>query len=223
MINKSTLDFLKQLELNNNKEWFDKNREVYNASKQNVLDVVEYLTLEFSKFDKSISLFDPKKSLFRINRDIRFSKDKSPYKLNFGACIDNLGKNASKLKSCYYLHIQPNKCFFSTGVYMPSKEYIKAIRKAIYYNFEEFDKIINNTNFKEKVGGLVIHDDTLKRVPPPFEKDHPSGQYLKLKHFYAFKNIPDNVITNKNKFPKVVIDLAKTLKPLNDFFNNIEY
>ena len=117
MIQQATFTFLRKLAKNNNREWFHANKATYDAAKQNVLDVVGQLIGQVNKFDKTLGYPDPKKCFFRIARDTRFSYDKSPYKLNFGAIINSEGTTRSEL-SGYYLHVEPGNCFVSCGVYM---------------------------------------------------------------------------------------------------------
>ena len=219
MINKATLDFLRDLERNNNRDWFHANKDRYETSKENVLQTVLYLTAEISKFDPAIKPFDPKKGLFRIARDTRFSKNKDPYKLNFGACINPEGKNISSL-STYYLHVQPNASFFSTGVYMPEKEELTEIRYAIYNNFEDFSSIITDPAFVKEFGSMVA-EDKLTRVPNGFDKNDRSAEFLKYKNFYIYINLTDSVLTSDTKGPKAILHAAKLMIPFNNFLNNI--
>ncbi|MCK9302341.1 MAG: DUF2461 domain-containing protein [Bacteroidales bacterium] len=219
MINTATLNFLSDLERNNNREWFHANQEKYEAAKESVLQTVLYFTAEISKFDNSIKPFDPKKGLFRIARDTRFCKNKDPYKLNFGACINPEGKNISSL-STYYLHVKPNESFFSAGVYMPEKDELTEIRYAIYNNFDEFYSIINAPAFIKKFGKMST-DYKLTRVPMGFDKNDPSAEYLKFKNFFVYINLSDDVLTNPIQCSDAVISAAKLMMPFNNFFNSI--
>ncbi|MDR2083671.1 MAG: DUF2461 domain-containing protein [Bacteroidales bacterium] len=220
MVTQDTLSFLNDLKHNNNREWFHANKKRYETAKQNVLDIISFLISEISKFDDDIWPFDPKKGLFRIARDIRFSNDKTPYKTNFGSCICPKGKNIWN-QSTYYLHIEPGKSFFSAGVYMPDKDYLNDIRKTIYYDFDLFEEIIGNKEFVKKFGGLQDDNDKMTRVPYGFDKDSPAANYLKYRNYFVAINLSDKIITDEKLFSKEVLSAAKVMKPFNDFFNHI--
>ena len=126
------LNFLKDLEANNTREWFDQNKDRYDKTRRQFLAVAEILIHEIRKFDEEIPLLNPKDCVFRIFRDVRFSKDKSPFKSNYGCFIARGGKKSGF--AGYYLHIQPGECFISGGIYMPSPEHLQAIRQEIYYH-----------------------------------------------------------------------------------------
>lgn len=207
----SVLNFLKELERNNNREWFDEHKNLYNDARENVISFVDELIQEITKFDEEIGKVDAKKSLFRIYRDTRFSHNKEPYKINFGA---NLGKE----KAGYYLHIQPEKSFLAGGIYMLENDKLKELRKEISYNAKEFQKIISEEYFYRYFGGLSEEEGKLKRVPVGFEKDDPMAEYLKLKHFVAVRPVSDKELLGKDA-PKKFAEIYKSLKPLNDFLN----
>ena len=128
----STLNFLKKLTKNNNKEWFDKNRSVYEDAKLEVKALVQQTIEKIATFDPSIASLEPKDCMFRINRDVRFSKDKSPYKNNMGFMIAPGGKKS--IKGCYYVHIEPGNCFVAGGIWVPMPEQLKSIRQEIDYS-----------------------------------------------------------------------------------------
>src|SRR4051812_7484768 len=146
MLQTTTLQFLKQLAKNNNKEWFDANRKKYEAAKADHTYSVQKIIDEFSKTDKALASISAKDCLFRINRDIRFSKDKSPYKTNLGSYINPNGKTS--MSAGYYLHIQPGESFVGGGLYHPDAAALKSVRQEVDYSFEEFKNIINNKKFK---------------------------------------------------------------------------
>ncbi|MGZ5262852.1 MAG: DUF2461 domain-containing protein, partial [Kaistella sp.] len=178
-VKNSTLLFLKDLQQNNNREWFAENKDRYIAANSNVADFVEHLIDEIGKFDEDILKTDAKKALFRIYRDVRFSKDKSPYKTNFGA---GLGMGKGNKISGYYLHIEPGKSFLAGGVYQPETSVLKEIRKEISMNSTEFLKIIEQDTFRNNFRGLSV-ENKLQRVPNGFEKDDPMAEFLKPKNF----------------------------------------
>lgn len=211
-IDPSTLKFLKNLSKTNNREWFTENKDIYIEAQKNVLLFVENLIEEMSTFDEEILKIDAKKSLFRIYRDVRFSKDKSPYKTNFGA---GLGMGKGKKITGYYLHIEPGKSFLAGGVYQPESSVLKEIRSEIAASSKEFLAILEQKEFRNNFRGLSV-ESKLKRVPNDFEKDHPMAEFLKLKNYIVTHPISDEEMMNKNTV-KNFAKIFKSIKPLNDF------
>jgi uncharacterized protein (TIGR02453 family) len=207
-------DFLKKLTKNNNREWFTENKNLYTESQENVIAFLDDLIKEMSGFDDELGKIDAKKSLFRIYRDTRFSKDKIPYKTNFGA---SLGMGKGSQKGGYYLHLEPGKSFIAGGIYMPESSVLKELRKEISLYGEDFLKILNNKDFKKYFPELD-QDDKLKKVPQGFEKEDPMGEYLKLKNFIVVCNVKDEEILDKNA-TKNLAKIFALMKPLNDFLN----
>lgn len=214
IINPETLTFLKDLTVNNNREWFNENKAVYTAAQENVIAFLEGLIKEMSGFDEELGKIDGKKSLFRIYRDTRFSKDKSPYKTNFGA---SLGMGKGSQKGGYYLHMEPGKSFLAGGIYMPESSVLKEVRKEISLYGDDFLKIINQKDFKKHFPELD-QADKLKKVPQGFEKEDPMGEYLKLKNFIVIYYLKDEEILDKNAI-KNMTKIFKLMKPFNDFLN----
>lgn len=214
IISTKTFDFLKKLTKNNNREWFNENKNLYTDSQENVITFLEELVKEMSGFDQELAKIDAKKALFRIYRDTRFSKDKIPYKTNFGA---SLGMGKGSQKGGYYLHLEPGKSFLAGGVYMPESSVLKEIRKEISLYGDEFAKIINNKDFKKHFTELDP-TDKLKKVPQGFEKEDPMGDYLKLKNFIVVYKIDDETVLDKNAV-KEMAKIFKLMKPFNDFLN----
>ena len=208
----STLQFLKTLQKNNNRDWFNENKSIYIEAKDDVLLFVENLIEEIAKFDEEILKIDPKKALFRIYRDTRFSKDKTPYKTHFGV---SLGMGKGKKISGYYLHIEPGKSFLAGGVYQPESSALKEIRKEISMNGKEFSKILEQKNFRNNFRGLSI-ESKLQRVPNGFEKDDAMAEFLKLKNFIVSHPISDEQVLDKNA-TKNFAKILQSIKPLNDF------
>lgn len=212
----STLQFLRTLEKNNNREWFNENKTTYQEAQQDVIYFVEKLIEEMVVFDEEIGKTDAKKSLFRIYRDTRFSKDKSPYKINFGA---SLGMGKGSQKAGYYLHIEPGKSFLAGGIYMPESSVLKEIRKEISAFGEEFLTIVEKDEFRNYFRGLSV-EDKLKKVPQGFEKDDKMAEFLKLKHYIVTHPVSDEQLLNENA-AKEFAKIYKAMKPLNDFLNAI--
>lgn len=218
MLQTSTLQFLKQLAKNNHKEWFDANRKKYEAAKADYAASVQNIINTFSKTDAAIASLEAKKCMFRINRDIRFSKDKSPYKINFGASINAGGKIS--YNAGYYLHIQPGESFVGGGVYQPMPDVLKKIRQEIDYNFDEFKKIIGSKKFKSVyTAGLSTGEGmSLSRPPKGYEENNPAIEFIKLKSVIAIAPLTDAQVTDK-KFVATVVKAFEALHPLIVFLN----
>ncbi|MDR6920597.1 DUF2461 domain-containing protein [Chryseobacterium sp. 2987] len=213
-ISPQTFDFLNKLTKNNNREWFNENKNLYTESQGNVVDFLDELIKEMSGFDEELGKIDAKKSLFRIYRDTRFSKDKAPYKTNFGA---SLGMGKGSQKGGYYLHLEPGKSFLAGGIYMPESSVLKEVRKEISLYGEDFLKILHNKEFKKHFPELD-QDDKLKKVPQGFEKEDPMAEYLKLKNFIVVYSLKDEDVLNKSAV-KNLAKIFKVMKPFNDFLN----
>jgi uncharacterized protein (TIGR02453 family) len=217
MLQKTTLHFLKQLREHNYKEWFDVNKKAYQEAKENVLTLTEELLKQISRFDSSILQLTPKDCVFRINRDVRFSKDKSPYKTNMGISIAPLGKKG--ISAGYYLHIEPGASFVGGGLYMPMAPELKKVRQEIDYNWQAFSKIIRNKNFSDRYTDLnKTKDYSLSRPPKGYDADNPAIEYLKLKSFISFIPLSDSKLTNETLVKDLTIAF-KTLYPLIEFLN----
>ena len=218
MIQASTLKFLKDLKKNNNKPWFDANRKRYEEAKADFTSFVQQIIDQHGKKDKTISSIKAKDCLFRINRDIRFSKDKSPYKTNFGASINKGGRKAFSTAG-YYFHLEPGQCFVGGGIYQPGPEELKKVRQEIDYNFEDFKRIVDSKKFKSLYQDLDKSSEfLLSRVPKGYEPDNPAAEYLKLKSYIAFVQLSDDTLTSKTLVKKAT-NAFETLQPLIDFIN----
>jgi uncharacterized protein (TIGR02453 family) len=218
MLLPSTLKFLKDLKKNNNKPWFDANRKRYEEAKKDFENFIQQVIDALGKKDKTIAGIKAKDCLFRINRDIRFSKDKSPYKTNFGASINKGGKKAFSTAG-YYFHLEPGQCFVGGGMYQPEPDVLKKVRQEIDYNFKAFKKIIGAKKFKALYGDLDKSAEfTLSRVPKGYESDNPAAEYLKLKSYIAFFQIKDDELFSRN-LVKNTAEAFSVLQPLLDFIN----
>jgi uncharacterized protein (TIGR02453 family) len=214
------LGFLRKLRKNNNKPWFDANRDAYTEAKQEVESFLEGLISSYGKTDDAISRLTPKECMFRINRDVRFSKDKSPYKLNFGASINQGGKKSTL--AGYYLHIEPGQSFVGGGLWMPMPAELAKIRQEIDYNFEEFMAILKSPSFKKQFGSLNTGEGiSLQRVPKGYEADNPAAEYLKLRSYIAMRPLTDEEIGSRS-LQKTCIAAFTALKPLLDFINRTQ-
>jgi uncharacterized protein (TIGR02453 family) len=217
MVQKSTLNFLSSLKKNNNRDWFEKNKEKYLLAKQNIDDLTNALIKSISSFDKKINGLTAKDCVFRIYRDVRFSKNKDPYKTNLGASINAGGKKA--VNAGYYIHIQPGESFLAGGIWMPEANELKKIRQEIAYNTKEFQKILNEKKFKKVFKGLDESKEyKLARPPKGYEKDHPAIELLKFNSYIVWTSYKDKDVLSKNFLKKVSED-AKAMKPLIYFLN----
>ena len=217
MLQSATLKFLKGLEKNNNKPWFEKNRSAYEEAKTDFAQFIQTVIDKHGKKDESIKELKAKECTFRINRDVRFAKDKSPYKNNFGASINRGGKKS--IYAGYYFHCQPEEAFVGGGLWVPMPPDLKKVRQEVDYCFDEFKKIIGSKKFKAVYEDLIKDSETsLVKVPQGFEKDNPAAEYIKLKSFIAMKKLDDATVTSKD-LVKTTIEAFETLQPLLTFLN----
>jgi uncharacterized protein (TIGR02453 family) len=213
MIQTSTLNFLKQLEQNNNREWFQANKRSFEAAQDNVTALAGYLIGEIGKFDPAVASLEPKSCVFRIYRDIRFSKDKSPYKTNLGAYISPGGRKS--MQPGYYIHIQPGQCFIAAGKHMPDASELLKIRTTIETDPKAFKKIVEKRSFVENFGEL--HGERLSRPPKGFGEDSPVVEYLKLKSYTVVRDYRNNKLITSSDFPKAMVKDFKAMFPLVDY------
>ncbi len=217
MLQASTLKFLKDLGKNNNKPWFDENRKRYESAREDFHNFIQLVIDKHSKKDPAISQLTAKECMFRINRDVRFSKDKSPYKTNFGASINKGGRKSSF--AGYYFHLQPGEAFVGGGLWMPPNDILANVRQEIDYNFSEFKKIIGSTKFKSVYGDLYRNDGiSLVRVPKGYDAENPAAEFLKLKSFIGTCKLTNADLTSKDLLKKT-ITAFEALKPVLNFLN----
>ncbi len=216
MLKRSTLDFLKKLKKNNNREWFNANKRLYEDAKMDFEVFVYELIHAISEFDESIAGLQPKDCIFRIYKDVRFSKDKTPYKTNFGAVIQEGGKKSGL--ACYYFHVSPTEFFLAGGQYMPDAEKLLKMRMAIAAKHKQFFAIVKNKefvkNFKEVWGG-----ESLKTAPKGFPKEHPAMEYLKMKNFLAEHQLKEAEVFSERIIKKTA-KIFKAMQPFNKFLND---
>jgi uncharacterized protein (TIGR02453 family) len=217
MLQKATLRFLQNIKENNNKAWLDANRSAFDAAKENFEQVVTKVIDEFGKKEDEIAMLKAKECIFRQNRDVRFSKDKSPYKIHMGASIDRGGKKSGF--AGYYFHCEPgDKSFVGGGLWMPEAPALKKVRQEIDYCWDEFQKIVTDKKFVVQFGDLDIEEFTLSREPKGYEKDNPAIKYLKLKSFVALRSLNDEELMSKDLVKKITTAF-EALKPLIRFIN----
>lgn len=214
MLQRSTIEFLKKLKKNNNRDWFNQNKELYNKAKEDFISFIQTLIDQIAAFDKSLNGVEARNCIFRIYRDVRFSKDKTPYKPNFGANMAQGGRKS--MSSGYYIHLEPGSSFLAGGVYMPPTPQLNAIRQEIDYNIDEFKTIINNKEFKKYFEGLSdMHK--LKMAPKGYPKDHPEIELLKFKSYIVTHNLEKEMISEH--FLKYCSKVFNAMTPLNEFLN----
>lgn len=208
----STFNFLKDLKENNNREWFNDNKETYENARQSFIEFAQLILNGLSKLDKQIpSDLPASKCVYRIYRDIRFSKDKTPYKGYLSAAYSATGR--STVLPGYYVHIEPGKSFVTAGLWHPEKEKLAAIRQEIDYNSESFRSIIARLQTK---GYVLDQEDRLKKAPGGYAIDHPDIEFLRLKSFTISKSYEDQVLLNDNADSKILETIA-ALQPFQEF------
>jgi len=213
-IEKQTLSFLNQLRENNNREWFQENRTTYETALANVKDYITQLIVGLSDFDPHINTdIQASRCLFRIYRDTRFSKDKTPYKTWFAAGISIDGRKLDGPE--YYLHIEPSKHFLAAGYWRPEKHHLNAIRQEIDYSYQEMTDALAQ-------GGWTVEDlsteDKLKRAPAGYSEEDPHIELLKLKSYILYQPFTDEEITGTKSLQKVV-DTAQRILPFKRFIH----
>ncbi len=215
MISDFTLKFLKDLQKNNNRPWFEAHRIQYERAKEDFLLLTENLIAGIAAFDKPIGLLKAKDCTFRINRDVRFSKNKSPYKNNIAAYFNHDGKKGNG--AGYYLHIEPGKSFAAGGIWMPEPQVLTKIRQEIDYSFDELKKITAAAGFKKTfVQGIT--GESLVRPPKGYDENNPAIALLKLKSFIVTNSFTDAEVKDKN-FNKSILQTFKTMQPFIKFLN----
>ena len=215
-MNAEIIRFLDDLRRNNNTVWFHENRERYDKLRCAVINEVQELIERISVFDPDIRGLDARKCLFRINRDIRFSLDKSPYKTYMSACIAQGGRHS--IRGAYYFHLEPEYCVLSGGIWYPKPEILKVLRREIYNNIDEFVSIIEEPSFKALYPSL--EGDMLKRIPAGFPSDSPYGYILRHKDFSVIGIKPDSFFSQPD-WMEETIDCFRKLLPFNRFLNEI--
>jgi uncharacterized protein (TIGR02453 family) len=212
-IKKETIQFLKDLSQNNNREWFNSNKEKFILANENFIAFVQSLIDEVAKFDKSISGIDAKHTVFRIYRDTRFSKDKTPYKTHFAATL--MGKDSSCGIAGYYFHLEPGNSFLAGGVHMTEPVIMKSIREEISREGKSFLKIINDKKFREN---FILKGEQSSRVPQGFDKEDEMAEYLKYKELMIHHKVNDKELFSHD-FVAYCAKVCKNMIPFNQFVN----
>jgi uncharacterized protein (TIGR02453 family) len=211
---KAILEFLTELNENNNREWFNANRDRYESCRDKMLLMTEIFISEIRKFDGDIPVMDPRECLFRIYRDIRFSADKSPYKTHFGSFIARGGHKSTR--AGYYFHVQPDDSFLSGGIYMPQPDVLKALRTGISDHSEELLSIINNPGFKKYFS--TLEGEKLKTPPKGFSADCQCIELLKHKSYFIWTSLSTDDLCREDFIGKGIA-IFREIYPLNRFLN----
>jgi|SRR5690606_6404655 len=217
MVSKETLKFQADLTKNNNRDWFLENKPRYEKYKQEYHALIQKFLDAMIPLDENLRHLEIKDCSFRINRDIRFSKDKTPYKTHLGIWMSPGQKNTNL--AGYYIHIEKGASFIAGGVYWPDAADLKKIRAEIDHFQEDLENIVADKKFKEEFGGFDRDENnSLKSAPKGYDKEHPAIEFLRLKCFTASQSIDDKQLAEKDFVEKTAKKLI-ALKPLNDFLN----
>lgn len=214
IIHKETLQFLSKLAKNNNRDWFLKNKKLYDAAQANMFAFTEEVMKRFSRHDK-ISNDNAKRALYRIYADVRFQKDRKPYTARFAA---HFGREKPLLRGGYNFVIKPGESYVSCGFYSPNAEDLKRIRQDISYNYEDWNRILNAKKFRSHFGKM--RGETVKTAPQGFPKDHVAIELLRHKQFFFRHSFSDKEVLSI-EFPKMVDDSFKTIRPWFDYMSDV--
>lgn len=216
MLTTDTIEFLKDLKANNNRDWFLENKKRYEVFKKDYQQIVADLLAVMKPQDPSLEMLEVKNCTFRINRDIRFSKDKTPYKTHIGIWMP-CGRVKGKNSPGYYIHLDEKEAFIAGGLYAPEADELKKIRKEIAFFYEDLQEILNEKEFKKVFKDFDRNEKSVLKNPPRgYEKEHPAIDLLKLKSFESSFKINFNDVTKK-EFVSSVTKKLILLKPLNEF------
>lgn len=209
------LDFVERLDKNNNRDWFLEHKSEFDEIMRQFKIFIFDLANEIASFDPLFKPEKPENYVFRIYKDLRFSKDKTPYKNHIAAYISNGGRKS--IKAGYYIHFEPNQCFIAAGVYKPDVKILRAIQKHIYFHAEDFIKIVESTEIKKYFDGFM--EDKIQKVPKDLPSDHFISSYFTYKSYIFSKNFENSAIDNPGFFSKV-LDSFKAAEPFNTFVNS---
>jgi uncharacterized protein (TIGR02453 family) len=214
MLAKSTFDFLKKLRKNNHRDWFHAHRDDYEAAKDDFRAMVAKLLEDLTRVNGRLAGLEVKDLVFRINRDVRFSANKDPYKTNFGAYFVEGGKKSGK--AGLYLQVEPGNCFMAGGCWMPPAPQLKSIRQEIDYNLESFNGILKEKSFRKWF--VEMSDCRLKTVPKGYDKSNPAIDHLRQTSFIVERSFDDKE-TMMPAFNKDCVSAYKSMLPFLTFLN----
>lgn len=213
---KIPFEFLIDLSFNNNRNWFNENKNRYLLAKENFELLIDAMLPGLKALDPTVTVSSAKDCVFRIYRDVRFSKNKEPYKTNFGALMGSGGKKSPL--AGYYLHFQPDESFIGGGIYQPDGPTLKALREGIYQNIDAFKAIIEKPEFKKVFP--EIHGEKLKTAPKGFPKDFPDIELLKHKHYAVLHSIPNDMWFEKDVVDQI-LSMFQVQADYNRFLNGL--
>ena len=211
-----SLDFLTQLAVNNNRDWFQSHKDWYTEAYSQFLAFSQEYVARLAEVDDTLLGLQAKDCIWRIYRDVRFSADKRPYKEWFGVFPAAKGGKKS-LHGGYYVHIQPGHCMFAAGIWSPTPELLKTLRKEIWANYDEIEEIMAQPDFQRYFTDFDT-DDMLKKVPQGFDPDFVHADWLKRRSFTFSTPLTDTQVCAPD-FMDHIIRIATAAKPLNDFLN----
>lgn len=213
-INTSSINFLKQLAKNNNRDWFNKHKNEYLKANENIAENIDTLILLMNQHDH-LENISGKKSLFRIYKDVRFSKDKTPFSARFAFALKRVKPH---LRGGYYVNLKPGKSFMACGFFGPNSDDLKRIRMDIMYNYEEWNKILKSKGIKNNWGELT--GEKVNTAPRGFDKNHPAIELLRHKQFIFRHEFKDKEILDEN-FMKEVNKRFKRIRPFFDYMSEV--
>jgi uncharacterized protein (TIGR02453 family) len=214
IIEKASLDFLTELSENNNREWFNEHKDQYSGAHNNIIAFADALLVEMNKHDK-IETSSGKKSLFRIYKDVRFSKDKTPYNTHWSGAFKRATK---KLRGGYYFHIKPGNSFLAGGFWNPEPHDIKRIRQDIDSNYKAWERVLEDKILVKTFGKLS--GQQLRLIPRGYEKEHPAANLLRRKQFILRHEFTNEEVSSPD-FLYTVNDGFKKMRPFFDFMSEI--
>ncbi|NTV25259.1 MAG: DUF2461 domain-containing protein [Chlorobiaceae bacterium] len=218
MITENTLDFLRSLKENNNREWFQAHKPLYESAYGDYFDTVARMVASIASFDAEIAaiLPDPKSCIMRIYRDTRFSKDKTPYKTGFFAYVSAGGRKGPL--AGYYLHLEPGASFAGGGLYMPEAKILEKTRIAIDTGFPEWVSIVTEPDFSDNFPAGVLPSGSTKRPPKGYDSTNPALEFLRYKGYYTQKFFSDGEVTAP-EFPETLAETCRAVMPMVRFLN----
>lgn len=206
--------YLDELKANNNRDWFEANKDRFKTLRVTFEELVGEVIGQLAQNDESLVGLKPKDCIFRIYRDVRFSKDKRPYKTNFAACIAEGGRKSPK--AIRYLHLEPGNTILAGGIYRPEAAQLKRIRQEIDYNSEPLKAILTDPGFLKYFEGM--NGEQLKRPPKGYDADHPDIDLLRYKSFTVFHNMSDEEVLS-NEFLKKGVEVYEAMIPFNAYLD----
>lgn len=215
-LHSDTLVFLSELAANNNRTWFNDNKPRYQAISEALVDFTAALLQQLAQLDEKMLDINPKNCVFRIYRDARFSKDKSPYKTHIGLHLVTSDNKADWARAGYYLHIEPGASLLAGGAHAPTPEWLKRIRTHLTEHGDSFTKLTQDSTFQASFG--QVQGEKLLRNPQGYAPDHPQIEWLKYKTLTVMHPVPDAVVLS-NELMEVAIKVFKAYLPFRDFLN----